>query len=423
MRPWVLSAAGEAYGKASQCSSFTSAASTHFIKFSPDGEFFATAGQDDCLVKVWYSTSKWQADATKLFTPLDLRSEINFSFIYLAHPRSVTGFSWRKTSKHMPRGVVCNVLLTCCKDSVCRLWAETLLPSDCLLSGLRHNQCNNDKTNNMKKSSSSTLSQSPMELNLKPSWREEVRSLSQLSYTGPLPQQQNKHYSHRANITHANALCHFHIAASINPATGNMTSVMLTDTHMTSAMLTDTHMTSVMLTDTHMTSAMLTDTHMTSAMLTDTHMTSAMLTDTHMTSAMLTDTHMTSAMLTDTHMTSAMLTDTHMTSAMLTDTHMTSAMLTDTHMTSHDLSDADRHPHDLSDALGISLYIPLLPSISAMSGADEEEPGGSFTVHWLNNKELHLTLSMEVFLQQLRSRDEQSGPADTHGTVPEYVKM
>ncbi|XP_039522136.1 dmX-like protein 1 isoform X1 [Pimephales promelas] len=255
-----------------------SAASTHFIKFSPDGEFFATAGQDDCLVKVWYSTSKWQADATKLFTPLDLRSEINFSFIYLAHPRSVTGFSWRKTSKHMPRGVVCNVLLTCCKDSVCRLWAETLLPSDCLLSGLRHNQCNNNKTNNMKKSSSSTLSQSPMELNLKPSWREEVRSLSQLSYTGPLPQQQNKHYSHRANITHANALCHFHIAASINPATD----------------------------------------------------------------------------------------------------------------------------------------IPLLPSISAMSGADEEEPGGSFTVHWLNNKELHLTLSMEVFLQQLRSRDEQSGPADTH---------
>lgn len=57
------------------------------------------------MVKVWYSTSKWQADITKFFTPLDLRSgaEINFSFIYLAHPRSVTGFSWRKTSKYMPR--------------------------------------------------------------------------------------------------------------------------------------------------------------------------------------------------------------------------------------------------------------------------------------------------------------------------------
>ncbi|KTG42880.1 hypothetical protein cypCar_00016739 [Cyprinus carpio] len=188
-----------------------SAAPTHFIKFSPDGEFFATAGQDDCLVKVWYSTSKWQADVTKLFTPLDLRSgaEINFSFVYLAHPRSVTGFSWRKTSKYMPRGTVCNMLLTCCKDSVCRLWAETLLPSDCLLSGLRNNHTM--KANNTKKSSSSTRvqNQNPLELKLKPSWREEVRSLSQLSYSGPLPQQQNKHYSHRTNILHANALCHF----------------------------------------------------------------------------------------------------------------------------------------------------------------------------------------------------------------------
>ena len=28
---------------------------------------------------------------------------ISFSFIYLAHPRSVTGISWRKTSKYMPK--------------------------------------------------------------------------------------------------------------------------------------------------------------------------------------------------------------------------------------------------------------------------------------------------------------------------------
>ncbi len=57
--------------------------------------------QDDCLVKVWYSSSKWQRDVT----PLDLRSgaQISFSFIYLSHPRSVTGFSWRKTSAHLPR--------------------------------------------------------------------------------------------------------------------------------------------------------------------------------------------------------------------------------------------------------------------------------------------------------------------------------
>ncbi|XP_017577320.2 dmX-like protein 1 isoform X1 [Pygocentrus nattereri] len=250
------------------------------MKFSPGGEFFATAGQDDCLVKVWYSTSKWQSDAVKLFSPPELGSqgEMDFSFIYLAHPRAVTGFSWRKTSKYMPRGAVCNVLLTCCKDSVCRLWAETLLPSDCLLSGLRHNHSSSNnsdalKSNNMKKAFCNNKGQSgtPLELNLTESWRGPIRCAAQLSHTGLLPHQQNKHYTHRAITPHANALCHFHIAASINPATD----------------------------------------------------------------------------------------------------------------------------------------IPLLPSISSLSGSDEEEPGGPFTVHWLNNKELHLTLTMEVFLQQIRSSLEQ----------------
>ena len=37
------------------------------------------------------------------------------------------------------RGSVCSVLLTCCKDSVCRLWAETLLPDDSLLSSHHNN--------------------------------------------------------------------------------------------------------------------------------------------------------------------------------------------------------------------------------------------------------------------------------------------
>lgn len=54
--------------------------------------------------------------------------------------------------------------------------------------------------------------------------------------------------------------------------------------------------------------------------------------------------------------------------------------------------------------------IPLLPSISSLSGSDDEEPGGPFNVHWLNNKELHLTLTMEVFIQQLRSSLEHQNP-------------
>uniref|UniRef100_A0A672ISD4 Dmx like 1 n=1 Tax=Salarias fasciatus TaxID=181472 RepID=A0A672ISD4_SALFA len=226
----------------------------NLMKFSPDGEFFATAGQDDCLVKVWYSTSKWKSGVSRLFTPPEpaehVQGALAFSFVYLAHPRSVTGFSWRKTSKYMPRGAVCNVLLTCCKDSVCRLWAETLLPGDSLLSG-HHN-------------------------NHGPSQHGETKRGAGLSpsVTGYLPHQQSRHYSHKkssSSTPHANALCHFHIAASINPATD----------------------------------------------------------------------------------------------------------------------------------------IPLLPSISSLNAADDEEPGGPFTVHWLNNKELHFTLAMEVFLQQLRGSLEQ----------------
>ncbi|XP_061623672.1 dmX-like protein 1 isoform X4 [Phyllopteryx taeniolatus] len=236
------------------------------MKFSPDGEFFATAGQDDCLIKVWYSTNKWKSGSFRLFTPpessVDFQGELAFSFVYLAHPRSVIGFSWRKTSKYMPRGSVCNVLLTSCKDSVCRLWAETLLPGDSLLSGHHGNQ----HSDAQRCASSSTICNGRMQEGTS---QESAfyRDVPQPSLTGCLPHSQSRHYNHKksnSNLPHANALCHFHIAASINPATD----------------------------------------------------------------------------------------------------------------------------------------IPLLPSISSLSSVEDEEPGGFFTVHWLNNKELHLTLAMEVFLQQ-----------------------
>lgn len=64
-----------------------------------------------------------------------------------------------------------------------------------------------------------------------------------------------------------------------------------------------------------------------------------------------------------------------------------------------------------------SLDIPLLPSISALSAVDDEEPGGLFTVHWLNNKELHFTLAMEVFLQQFGGSLEQRNESSNEGSV------
>uniref|UniRef100_A0A3Q1BCF7 RAVE complex protein Rav1 C-terminal domain-containing protein n=1 Tax=Amphiprion ocellaris TaxID=80972 RepID=A0A3Q1BCF7_AMPOC len=263
---------------------YQTATSVSLMKFSPDGEFFATAGQDDCLVKVWYSTSKWKSGVSRLFTPPDpsvtVQGELAFSFVYLAHPRSVTGFSWRKTSKYMPRGAVCNVLLTCCKDSVCRLWAETLLPGDSLLSGHHNNHTSGQQSEThrcagpSRKNNCNGKTQGRA-LNFQEPWHSSFnRDVPVPSLTGCLPHNQSRHYNHKSSsnsMPHANALCHFHIAASINPATD----------------------------------------------------------------------------------------------------------------------------------------IPLLPSISSLNAMDDEEPGGPFTVHWLNNKELHFTLAMEVFLQQLRGSLEQ----------------
>lgn len=268
------------------------ASQVHLMKFSPDGEFFATAGKDDCLLKVWYNVENWRPAVTSPDKNSEKQSqgEIDFSFVYLAHPRAVNGFSWRKTSKYMPRASVCNVLLTCCKDNVCRLWVETFLPNDCLLYG---SDCNHwcepiSLTNNLKRNASSKdRVQSALEVNLRPFRRGRSRSLALVAHTGYLPHQQDPHRVHRNTPLHANALCHFHIAASINPATD----------------------------------------------------------------------------------------------------------------------------------------IPLLPSITSLSLSVNEEQCGPFVVHWLNNKELHFTLSMEVFLQQLRKSFEQpSSEASVEDSIQADVK-
>ncbi|NXX75779.1 DMXL1 protein, partial [Urocolius indicus] len=247
------------------------------MKFSPDGEFFATAGKDDCLVKVWYNTDNWRSTVTPPgASPEKQAKEADFSFVYLAHPRSVNAFSWRKTSKFMPRGAVCNVLLTCCKDNVCRVWAETLLPNDSLLYSGGYNWSEAAHfTNNFKRNTSSKEKvQNALELNLRHFRRGRRRSGAVVAHTGYAPHQQDPHEVHRNLPPHANALCHFHIAASINPATD----------------------------------------------------------------------------------------------------------------------------------------IPLLPSITSLSLGENEEKSGPFVVHWLNNKELHFTLSMEVFLQQLKKNFEHNSP-------------
>uniref|UniRef100_A0A2K5RHX7 Dmx like 2 n=1 Tax=Cebus imitator TaxID=2715852 RepID=A0A2K5RHX7_CEBIM len=198
--------------------------SVHLMEWSPDGEYFATAGKDDCLLKVWYPMTGWKSS----IIPQDhhevkrRQSPTQFSFVYLAHPRAVTGFSWRKTSKYMPRGSVCNVLLTSCYDGVCRLWAETLLPEDCLLgeqicetttSSIASNLSHAGRHKDRIQHALETIH------HLKNLRKGQRRSSVLVTHTQLLPDQTAMHEVQRHISHHANALCHFHIAASINPAT------------------------------------------------------------------------------------------------------------------------------------------------------------------------------------------------------------
>ncbi|XP_034639200.1 dmX-like protein 2 isoform X1 [Trachemys scripta elegans] len=200
------------------------AVSVRLMEWSPDGEYFATAGKDDCLLKVWYPMTGWKSSLLPRESEEKKKSSalVHFSFVYLAHPRAVTGFSWRNTSKYMPRGSVCNVLLTSCHDGICRLWAETLLPEDSLLG---EQICETSTS-----SSSSSLLHSGRQKDriqhaletlhhLKNMRKGQRRSSVLITHTELLPDQQGSHEVQRHISHHANALCHFHIAASINPTT------------------------------------------------------------------------------------------------------------------------------------------------------------------------------------------------------------
>uniref|UniRef100_A0A672MUW3 RAVE complex protein Rav1 C-terminal domain-containing protein n=1 Tax=Sinocyclocheilus grahami TaxID=75366 RepID=A0A672MUW3_SINGR len=196
------------------------AAAVHITQWSPDGEYFATAGKDDCLLKVWYPTTGWKSavvmpDVTDKKIPA-----INFSFVYLAHPCTVTGFSWRKTSKYMPKGSVCNVLLTSCTDGICRLWSETLLPEDSLLGG-QISENSTSFSSSLPNIAQKDKIQHALESihHLKHLRRGRRRSSALVAHTELLPSQLGSHETHRHISHYANALCHFHISASINPNT------------------------------------------------------------------------------------------------------------------------------------------------------------------------------------------------------------
>ncbi|XP_014244478.1 dmX-like protein 2 isoform X1 [Cimex lectularius] len=109
------------------------------MAFSPDGTLFATAGYNDRLVKIWFENKQLlfpskSSDQQSMTYGNPGVSEINYGFVYISHPRAVTQLSWRKTSKYMPKGSVSNMLVTSCRDNICRIWVETVLPDDGLVN-------------------------------------------------------------------------------------------------------------------------------------------------------------------------------------------------------------------------------------------------------------------------------------------------
>jgi len=97
-----------------------SASEVTLVSFSPDGNFFATLSEYDCLVKIWYSRNVVDSDYSSIGSE---DNSYRFDFLYLSHPRSVVSFDWRKTViKNSKKGN--NILLTMCRDNICRLWAQ-----------------------------------------------------------------------------------------------------------------------------------------------------------------------------------------------------------------------------------------------------------------------------------------------------------
>ncbi|XP_059808780.1 dmX-like protein 2 isoform X3 [Hypanus sabinus] len=195
----------------------------YLMKWSPDGEYFATAGKDDSLLKIWYLTHGWKSAflGGEILGGKSASTAMDFSFVYLAHPRAVTGFSWRKTSKYMPRNSVCNVLLTSCQDGICRLWAETLLPEDSLFGGQMAETPISTSTTNLSHSGSQKdkIQHALETIHHLKHLSGRRRSSVLIAHKEVLPSQLGSHEVHRQISHYANALCHFHIAASINPNT------------------------------------------------------------------------------------------------------------------------------------------------------------------------------------------------------------
>ncbi|PIK56051.1 putative dmX-like protein 2 [Apostichopus japonicus] len=167
--------------------------------------------------KIWYRVQSPQTKVGKVNGVIDPKGE-SYSFIYLAHPRAVTGFSWRKTSKYLPRNTVANCLVTSCRDNICRVWRETLLPDINVIS-----TSSRLPTNEEKAEAQNLYKRQNFSLGLKP--RKKRRTAGVNVPLSSVKQEHDLHKYYHGNKSHPNGYMgipiqvHFHIAATINPNT------------------------------------------------------------------------------------------------------------------------------------------------------------------------------------------------------------
>ncbi|XP_035825075.1 dmX-like protein 2 [Aplysia californica] len=196
---------------------------TH-LKYSPDSFVFASLGKNERLVKIWYEDQKVSQGLMRHDSVMSpKKNSIHYTFIYICHPRAVTGFEWRQTSKYMPRGSVANMLVTSCDDNVCRIFVETILPDAGLLD-LEHfdpamNADPKYHTQRHKKRFVQRLKNIRQAIHKR---RKHPKSGADQPMNGQnLQNSTSVHDFHKFAIHHngVSPVLHFHLACSINPDT------------------------------------------------------------------------------------------------------------------------------------------------------------------------------------------------------------
>ncbi|KAI9336294.1 hypothetical protein BDR26DRAFT_489550 [Obelidium mucronatum] len=86
------------------------------IRYSPNGDLFASIADNDRFVKIWYTVN----------TTSSMTKSLAYDFLYLPHAVPVSTFEWRKQNGAGTNGFSSmNAILTVTADSVSRIWCQT----------------------------------------------------------------------------------------------------------------------------------------------------------------------------------------------------------------------------------------------------------------------------------------------------------